>query len=85
MAQRDWMGLEFLELVLHALVKCLIGFKGQTQADSTPSHAGTRTGVAPGYPSPPSLEKRTIAQRDWMGSMILELVLQASAKRVVLE
>lgn len=27
----------------------------------------------------------TMAQRDWMGSMILEEVLQASAKRVVEE
>jgi hypothetical protein len=31
-----------------------------------------------------TLEKRTIAQRDWIGSMTLELALHASAKRVVL-
>ena len=31
-----------------------------------------------------SRPKRTIAQRDWMGSMIFELALHASAKRVVL-
>jgi len=30
-------------------------------------------------------EKRRMAQRDWIGSMILLLVLQARAKRVVCE
>ena len=84
MAQRDWMGLEFLELVLHALVKCLIGFKSDAGGQHTFSCWHTyrsRSRIS----FSPSLEKRTIAQRDWMGSMILELVLQASAKRVVLE
>lgn len=32
-----------------------------------------------------SREKRTIAQRLWIGSMILDDILQANAKRVVLE
>jgi hypothetical protein len=32
-----------------------------------------------------SREKRRMAHRDWMGSMILLLVLQARAKRVVCE
>ena len=42
------------------------------------SKAGART-------SSERREKRRMAQRDWMGSMIFEEVLQASAKRVVWE